>query len=436
MIPFGYSKIISMYTVFYVTLGTSLLAGVSAVVGTFFFVQKKSLIGDAASHAMFPGLCLGFFFAGERNPIYLFGGAFITGFLSILVVDLISSKSKIKLETSIAIVLSIFFGMGTLLFSIIQQYKISGQSGLQYFLLGKASSLMKKDIVYICIFSIIILLSIVLFYKEFRLVCFDKSFARSIGYHTNRISLFLDLLVIFTIVLGVQCVGITLMSAMLVTPVAAARYWRDCLAKVICLAGILGFISGFIASLISYVVPSMPTGPCVIVVISLIAFCSFLFSPFKGIVRTVWKRRKYKIKMEKENILKFLYETGASRANLLPYEALDTINSKKVFVGIDYLLSELPLFSEKILLKRLRDLTEFGLLTVKTTSDVPQWSLTDDGRKTGAHILKLHCLWEAYLTKYLNIHPNHAHEDAESIEHILTPELEKELVNLVNNKHS
>ncbi len=423
MIPFG-DSLFGMYTVFYVTLGTSLLAGVAAVVGTFFFVQKKSLIGDAASHAMFPGLCLGFFLAGERDPIYLFGGAFIAGFLSILMVDLISSKSKIKLETSIAIVLSVFFGFGTLLFSIIQQYKMPGQSGLQYFLLGKASSLMKKDIVYICIFSTIILLSVVLCYKEFRLVCFDKSFARSIGYHTKLISFFLDLLVIFAIVLGVQCVGITLMSAMLVTPVAAARYWRDCLAKVICLAGILGFVSGFIASLVSYAIPCMPTGPCVIVVISLIAFCSFLFSPFRGIIRTLWRRRKYKIKMEEENILKFLYESGPASAQ----------SGAGRFVNIDYLLSELPLFSEKILLKRLRYLTKSGLLIVKTISDIQQWSLTEDGRKAGAYILKLHCLWEAYLTKYLNIHPSHAHEDAESIEHILTPELEKELVNLINTK--
>ena len=179
-------------TTLYITIGILLLASSSAVIGSFFMFEKKSLVGDAVAHSMLPGLCLGFLLAKNKNPLYLIGGAFITGFISLILIDYISSKSKIKIETSTSIILSIFFGIGVLLLSITQMSGTGNQAGLQHFLFGKAASLLKIDVINICILSIFIIFAVILFFKEFRLITFDKIFARTIGFPVKILNYILN----------------------------------------------------------------------------------------------------------------------------------------------------------------------------------------------------------------------------------------------------
>lgn len=405
-------------TIIYITLGILLLAASSAIIGSFFMFEKKSLVGDAAAHSMLPGLCLGFLLAGGRNPIYLVTGAFISGFISIVLIDFISSKSKIKIETSTSIILSVFFGIGILFLTYTQNSGISGRTGLQHFLFGKAASLLRVDVINICILSVFIAFIVFLFFKEFRLITFDKVFAKSIGFPVNLFNFLLNFLTILSITIGVQSVGIVLMSAMLITPVASARFWTNHLNKMVFLASIFGAISGCLGSIISCMINQMPTGPCVVVLMSIIAFFSFLFSPTKGVIRIIWKKHSYKLKIERENILKFFYESAIKNNNL------------NLQLNIKDLQTYFPFLSLFKLQKRLKGLVKSGFLNYLGSE---KWMLTESGKHMGSYILKLHCLWEAYLTKYLNIKPCHVHEDAESMEHILTPELEKELITLVGD---
>ncbi len=406
-------------TILYITIGIILLASSSAIVGSFFMFEKKSLVGDAVAHSMLPGLCLGFLLARSKNSLYLIGGAFITGFISLILIDFISSKSRIKIETSTSIILSIFFGIGVLLLSITQTSGIANQAGLQHFLFGKAASLLKIDVISICILSIFIIFAVILFFKEFRLITFDKIFAKTIGFPVKILNFILNFLTILSITIGVQSVGVVLMSAMLITPVAGARFWTNHLNKMIFLASIFGAISGLLGSIFSYTINQMPTGPCIVIVMSILAFFSFLFSPNKGIIRTLWKRHTYKIRIEKENILKYFYESGIKNKDfnyVLSFKKL-----KENFI----------ILSPNKLQRRLKNLVKLGFLNYLGSN---RWRLTESGKHMGSYILKLHCLWEAYLTKYLNIKPCHVHEDAESIEHILTPELEQELTSLVGKE--
>ena len=209
------------------------------------------------------------------------------------------------------------------------------------------------------------------------------------------------------------------MSAMLITPVAGARFWTDHLNKMIFLASIFGAVSGLLGSILSYTINQMPTGPCIVIVMSFLAFFSFLFSPNKGIIRTLWKRHNYKIRIEKENILKYFYESGIKNKDFSYVLSLKKL--KENFV----------ILSSNKLQRRLKNLVKLGFLNYLGSN---RWRLTDSGKHMGSYILKLHCLWEAYLTKYLNIKPCHVHEDAESIEHVLTPELEQELTTLVGKE--
>lgn len=394
----------------FVTGGSVLLAISSALVGCFTFLKKKALVGDAVAHAVLPGICLAFLLSGTKNPIYLIIGAFITGWLSLILIDFITRKSKIKEDTAIGLILSVFFGVGILLLTMIQHSGNAAQTGLDSFLFGKAAALVGHDLVIFSVISIFLLLAVILFYKEFALISFDEDFAKSIGFPVKRLELALTTLTVLAVVTGIQAVGVVLMAAMLITPAAAARFWTNKLSIMLLLAAIFGAFSGVSGAYISYVAPSMPTGPWIVMVISIIALTSFFIAPEKGILYKLIRQSKIKKRILSENILKLLYQLGEMNSNFEEQRNVTQIQAKR------------PI-KTPALVSGLNRLTKQGFLM----HDKNHWQLTHQGQKKGQRIVKLHRLWEVYLTKYLRIAPDHVHEDADNIEHILTPELESRL---------
>ena len=259
----------------YVVLGTVLLTASSAVVGTFTFLQKKSLVGDAVAHAVLPGVCLAFLLAETKNPLLLIIGAFVTGWLSLLIIDGITRHSKIKEDTAIGLVLSVFFGVGILLLTNIQHGGNAAQSGLDSFLFGKAAALLPSDVRAFGFLSILLLLVVAFLYKELKILCFDKEYALLLGLPVRALELTLTTLTVLAVVVGIQAVGVVLMAAMLISPAAAARFWTDRLSVMLILATVFGVFSGITGAFISYTAPNMPTGPWVVIVISCIAGISF-----------------------------------------------------------------------------------------------------------------------------------------------------------------
>ncbi|MEO9802101.1 MAG: iron chelate uptake ABC transporter family permease subunit [Reichenbachiella sp.] len=394
----------------YVAGGSVLLAISSALVGCFTFLKKKALVGDAVAHAVLPGICLAFLISGTKNPVYLIIGAFITGWLSLIMIDVITRKSKIKEDTAIGLILSVFFGIGILLLTMIQHSGNAAQTGLDSFLFGKAAALVGQDLMVFSVISICLLLGVILFYKEFALISFDEDFAKSIGFPVKRLELALTTLTVLAVVTGIQAVGVVLMAAMLITPAAAARFWTNQLSIMLLLAAIFGAFSGISGAYISYVAPSMPTGPWIVMVISMIAIVSFFVAPEKGILYKLIRQSKIKKRILTENILKLFYQLGEIDNNFNEHRNLSQIQAKR------------PIKTPTLTLG-LKRLTHQGFLKTQKGS----WYLTDQGRLKGQRIVKLHRLWEVYLTKYLRIAPDHVHEDADNIEHILTPELEVKL---------
>ena len=165
----------------FVVIGSVLLTASSAIVGSFTFLNKRSLVGDAIAHAVLPGICLGFLLSGTKNPLYLIAGAFVTGWLSLVVVDLITRRTRIKEDTAIGLVLSVFFGFGIVLLTVIQKSGNAAQSGLDHFLFGKAAALVGQDLYTFAVVAILLLVAVFLLFKEFTLLAFDKDFARAIG---------------------------------------------------------------------------------------------------------------------------------------------------------------------------------------------------------------------------------------------------------------
>lgn len=393
-----------------VVVGAILLTASSAVVGTFTFLKKKALVGDAVAHSVLPGICLAFILSGTKNPIWMIIGAFLTGWISLMIIDHITTKSKIKEDTAIALILSVFFGIGILMLTNIQHSGNAAQTGLDSFLFGKAAALVGKDLIVFGIVAIVLIVTVGLFFKELKLIAFDSNYAKALGLPVKALDLLLTSLTVLAVVTGIQAVGVVLMAAMLITPAAAARFWTNDVFKMTLIAAIMGGISGVSGAYVSYVAPAMPTGPWIVIIISAIAIISFFIAPKRGIfARNIQQRKLQRLIMD-ENLLKELYHLGEKDQD--PYRGRT----------VDEIIEE-RFFPKKTLKTALRRLRRQGFLEMKNG----YWSYTEAGKIKGQRVVKLHRLWELYLSKYMKIAPDHVHEDAETVEHIITPELEAQL---------
>ncbi|RDV13918.1 zinc ABC transporter permease [Pontibacter diazotrophicus] len=395
----------------YVTIGSVLLAASSAVVGCFTYLRKRALVGDAVAHAVLPGVCLAFILSGTKNPFILLIGAFITGWLSLICIDFITSRSRIKEDTAIGLVLSVFFGIGILLLTAIQHSGNAAQSGLDKFLFGKAASLVGEDLIAFSVVAVVLLVSTIVFYKELTLLCFDQAYARTIGFPVRALELLLTTLTVFAVVVGIQAVGVVLMAAMLITPAAAARFWTDRLPVMLVLAALMGAFSGIAGAFVSYTAPAMPTGPWIVLIISMIAILSFALAPGKGWVARIIRQRRNRTLVLEENLLKLLYHLGEQKQAYTATHSLHDLLQRRAI-------------PEKQAKAGLHKLRSQGYVTKSREG----WQLTTQGQRRGQRVVRLHRLWELYLTQYLHLASDHVHEDAETIEHIITPELEQKLM--------
>ena len=399
----------------YVALGTVLLGASSALVGCFTFLRKKALVGDTIAHSILPGICLSFIIFKTKDPLMLLLGAIVSGWLSVYIVDYISANSKLKPDTAIGLTLSVFFGVGVLLLTHIQHSGNAAQAGLDKFLFGKAASLVQNDVITFGIVSVLLIVTIVVFFKQFSLISFDVHFAKTIGLPVRTFEIILSIITVLAVAIGIQTVGVVLMAAMLITPAAAARFWTDKLKVMIVIAAFIGGISGIFGAFISFTAPSMPTGPWIVVVLSIIAIGSMLVAPKNGAISKIRKQKKNQRKILEDNIVKLLYKLGEKENDFFKNRSITTLKNYRE-IPENKFLKGLNILKNKNLVAHVNDL----------------WVLTDEGKKAGMRIVRIHRLWELYLTTYLRIAPDHVHEDAETIEHIITPEMELKLEHLLN----
>ncbi|TVQ72265.1 MAG: zinc ABC transporter permease [Balneolaceae bacterium] len=397
----------------YVLAGTILLGVSAGALGCFAILRRRALVGDAVAHAILPGVCLAFIFAGGKDPFMLILGAFIFGLLSMATMDFISRNSRIAPDASIGMVLSVFFGLGVVLLTFIQTTGFVDQSGLDDFLFGQAAAMVGDDVLVFGGLSALILVITIIVFKELKLVSFDPSFAQSIGYPVKRIEFLLALLMVLVITAGIQAVGVVLMASMLIIPAAAARYWTDSLRVMLLIAAGVGALSGVTGSFISYTAPAMPTGPWMVVSAAFVFFLSFLLAPGRGEISRYFQKRKLSRRVACENILKTLYSMEEEDGRT------DRVRPGKELRKRRHLTRRTMKQVLSSLLRR-KLVTYYG-----GTPD--GYLLTPDGRKEAKRLVRVHRLWEQYLSQHLQIAEDHVHEDAESMEHLITSEIEEQL---------
>lgn len=283
------------YTFQTVALGSALLGLISGVLGSFAVLRKQSLLGDGVSHSALPGVVMAFVLLGSKNTEILLLGALVSGLMATLFIVSIVRHTRVKFDSALALVMSVFFGMGLVLLTYVQKMPNSNQAGLKRFIFGQASTLLQRDIILMVISGLALLTLVLLFWKEFKLLSFDSDFAQSLGFSPKRLNLLLSFMIVLAIIIGLQTVGVILMSAMLITPAVAARQWTNKLWVMVTLSALFGALSGALGTAASSLVPKLPTGPAIVVCVSAIVLVSVLFAPGRGVLHRLYRLRKNRI---------------------------------------------------------------------------------------------------------------------------------------------
>lgn len=278
----------------WILLGSVLLGLSSGVLGSFAYLRKQSLMGDALAHAALPGVCIAFMLTGSKSIFFFLIGAAIAGIIATFGVGFVTRNSRIKQDSALGIVLSVFFGLGIVLLTQIQHSDSGNQSGLDKFLFGQAASMVQSDVIVMTIVALVLVFACALLFKEFKLLSFDAGFAKGLGYPVAFLDQLLMFLIVVAVVVGIQAVGVVLMSALLITPAVSARYWTERLGVMVVLAGLFGAVSGFAGTLISTTANNLPTGPLSVLAATCFFLISVVFAPRRGVLSKVLRRLSVK----------------------------------------------------------------------------------------------------------------------------------------------
>lgn len=256
--------------------GILLIGLTAAVVGVFSFLRKKSLMGDAISHAILPGVALAYLVAETKSTWMLMIGAMIAGWLATVFMDVLGRTTRLRTDSTTAIVLSIFFSIGLVIISWIQGNGKDSQSGLSDFLFGKVAALSRADLLMFGVIILILLILLVFKYRIFYFVAFNQDYMKVRGFSIVWNDFLISTASILAITMGIQAVGVVLMSALLIIPVAAARMLTYRISWLVILSGVFGMTGAFAGAFCSTFGDNMPTGPWIIIALFAIMLVTVL----------------------------------------------------------------------------------------------------------------------------------------------------------------
>lgn len=388
-------------------IGAVLLGLNCGLLGSFVVVRRMALVGDTLSHAVLPGVALGFLYSMTKDPVAILIGATLVGGFAMLVVSWIMSTTRLKQDAALGLVLSSFYAVGICLFTVIQRLPTGSKSGLDKFMFGQASALNGQDVVLIGITTALSLAFVCVFYGGLQVLSFHRGFGETLGLPMGFLHHALMLLTSFAIVVAMQAVGVVLVSAMLIIPPSAAYLLTDRLHRMVVLAAAIGVATASVGAFLSFLGNNLPTGPLMVLAGTVFFAASFLFAPRHGWLARLWRRHRRRLRTERENTLKAMHR------------ALENRGCRDEEVSIDELATILREPPDEIR-NRVRRIVHAGLATLSDGGDAVHF--TPQGLQLATSIVRNHRLWELYLTNIAHFEADHVHDDAEKIEHVLSEE--------------
>lgn len=380
-------------------LALTILCVVGSAVGVFIHLQRKSLIADALAHGMLPGICAAFLLVNDKDdPLILLGGGIAALFCYYLVEWVIGSLFA-KADAAIAAIMSGFFGLGILLITYIQRNPDGNSTGLDRILFGSAAALTTVDLFYISIVSIPAIIYLVLFRKSLLFQIFDQAFLSISGISDRWSRVLLNVITVSVVILGVKSLGVILISSVIILPSSIASLLTRRGHLFFYYALLIGLISGLFGVTLSTFIPRLSTGPVVVLSMGLLFIIALALAPEVGIVSSYMSRLAHLQKVKVENVLKVLY--------------LKQINGEAMPLDLDRRI--------------IRFIYQQNLIY-----SIAKPALTSTGVAEARRVVRLHRLWELYLSRKMDFATDHLHQDADAIEHIITPEIEAELIKTLN----
>ncbi|WP_232695404.1 metal ABC transporter permease [Brevibacillus daliensis] len=378
----------------WVLAGCILLGISSGVLGSFAFLRGRSLMGDALAHAALPGVCLVFLLTGSKSIGFFLVGAAISGLLATYCITMITKHSRIKEDTALALNLSVFFGIGIVLLTYIQHSDSGNQSGLDKFLFGQAASLVGSDVNTMIAVSSVLLIITALLFKEFKLLSFDQGFGKGLGFPMGFLDGLLMVMLLMSVVIGLQAVGVVLMAAMLITPAVTARYWTNKLSTMVILSGLFGALSGAFGTLLSTQIQNLPTGPIIVLGSTTLFLFSLLFSPKRGILFRFLRFMQVRKKVLHQDILRSLYDVmeDSKKENSIPAS----------FFSVERLAIKSGKQAQTVE-KALRTLLKKGWVT-QDKEDPQKWGFNQKGLHVAHSLVLNQRLWDLFQMHEQNFH--------------------------------
>ncbi len=325
----------------------------------------------------------------------------------------IRNHTRIKDDAAMGIVLSVFFGAGVVTLRFALAFPEGGPAGLESFIYGKTASMVEGDYrLLLGVTGTVLALSVLLF-KEFRLLCFDESYAAAQGWPVRFLDILLLALVTAVTVAGLQAVGLILIIALLITPAAAARFWTNRLDRMLLFSAVIGGVSGWWGAALSASLPRMPAGAVIVLVAAACFLVSMLVGSERGVLVRWLRQLRLRHRIGRQHLLRALYEILESDSDRLEEVRVRPVPFRQI--------RGRRTWSDRELRRTIRQAYRDGLIEAVTGGD--EIVLTEAGVREAARMTRNHRLWERYLIEYADVAPSRVDRDADAVEHVLGDEM-------------
>jgi len=383
-------------------LAASVMVGLMCgALGCFIVLRNMSMVGDALSHAILPGVVVAFMVVGGYSALGFFLGSVAAGLLTAVLITWIQQKVATKNDAAIGIVFTTMFALGVMGISWLSKNE-HAHIDLKDFLFGNVLGVSDSDLVLTGMICLYVLTSLYVFYRPLFATTFQPVIAETMGINTKLVHYFLMLLLSFAVVAALQTVGVILVVAMLITPAATGLLLSRRLPRVILIASLVGVLAAVFGLAIAFAFKTTP-GPAMAVMASFLYGLAVFFAPERGLVFKLFRKRNRERRIEIEDVIK-------QGARLEQNDAL-TLEA----------LVEKTVLPKGVVNARLNTLAKRGLVTLKPLA------MTNLGKLEAFKLVRAHRLYETFLVDRLGLTEDQIHDEAERYEHLLTDELLDEI---------
>lgn len=420
-----------------------------ALLGNYLVLRRLSLMGDAISHAVLPGIVIAFLLTSSRSSLPVFLGAAIAGILSAMLIEAVTRYGRVESGAAMGVVFSLFFALGVLLIEQAAARSVDldadcllhGQlesifwhppTDMRDFFSWRTLQALPDEVASSFFTMVAVGIFVVVLFKELKISTFDPALSSALGFSNKLLYNLLMVFVACAVVASFRVVGSILVIAMLVCPAASARLLTDKLSEQLIISGLLAIIASVLGYLAGAFGPgllgfshSVNAAGMITVVLGVILFLSITLAPSHGWLARSIRQRRLAVAVRREDILALLFRFEEASRGTEERSREEAGAGRSIGIKLVAPLRRVEAFFDSPALTRraLSHLQQQGAIV----SLDGELALTAEGEAAAREVVRSHRLWESYLVSELGIKPDHVHEAAEELEHFTGPELQEEL---------